>query len=141
MFQMGLTPFLHPVLTPFLQPLLLPCPFTRLATQVTVDVPDQKGRLEILGVHARNKKLDGEVNLQVRWLVGLLRHAGWWVVAAASNQAPLWSRSCSAARHQPANCMSAARSCAVLMCRVLCAERRRWRCARLASLVLTWPTC
>jgi cell division protease FtsH len=34
--------------------------------QVTVDVPDQKGRLEILGVHARNKKLDPEVDLQVR---------------------------------------------------------------------------
>lgn len=32
--------------------------------QVTVDVPDQKGRLEILKVHARNKKLDGEVDLQ-----------------------------------------------------------------------------
>jgi cell division protease FtsH len=31
---------------------------------VTVDVPDQKGRLEILKVHARNKKLDSEVDLQ-----------------------------------------------------------------------------
>jgi SpoVK/Ycf46/Vps4 family AAA+-type ATPase len=31
--------------------------------QVTVDVPDQKGRLEILKVHARNKKLDSEVDL------------------------------------------------------------------------------
>jgi SpoVK/Ycf46/Vps4 family AAA+-type ATPase len=30
---------------------------------VTVDVPDQKGRLEILKVHARNKKLDSEVDL------------------------------------------------------------------------------
>jgi cell division protease FtsH len=28
-----------------------------------VDVPDQKGRLEILKVHARNKKLDSEVDL------------------------------------------------------------------------------
>jgi len=32
--------------------------------QVTVDVPDQKGRLDILKVHARNKKLDSEVDLQ-----------------------------------------------------------------------------
>lgn len=32
--------------------------------QVTVDVPDQKGRLEILKVHARNKKLDAELDLQ-----------------------------------------------------------------------------
>lgn len=32
--------------------------------QVTVDVPDQKGRLQILKVHARNKKLDGEVDLE-----------------------------------------------------------------------------
>lgn len=32
--------------------------------QVTVDVPDQKGRREILGVHARNKKLSGDVDLQ-----------------------------------------------------------------------------
>lgn len=31
--------------------------------QVQVDVPDQKGRLEILKVHARNKKLDSEVEL------------------------------------------------------------------------------
>ncbi len=31
--------------------------------QVTVDVPDQKGRREILGVHARNKKLNSEVDL------------------------------------------------------------------------------
>jgi ATP-dependent Zn protease len=30
---------------------------------VQVDVPDQKGRLEILKVHARNKKLDSEVEL------------------------------------------------------------------------------
>lgn len=29
-----------------------------------MDVPDQKGRLEILKVHARNKKLDSEVDLQ-----------------------------------------------------------------------------
>lgn len=36
-------------------------PFDR---QVQVDVPDQKGRNEILNVHARNKKLDGEVNLK-----------------------------------------------------------------------------
>ncbi|KIZ06262.1 cell division protease FtsH [Monoraphidium neglectum] len=36
----------------------------RFDRQVTVDVPDQKGRLEILKVHARNKKLDGEVELQ-----------------------------------------------------------------------------
>ena len=31
--------------------------------QVSVDVPDQKGRLEILRVHARNKKLSDEVDL------------------------------------------------------------------------------
>jgi cell division protease FtsH len=36
----------------------------RFDRQVTVDVPDQKGRLEILKVHARNKKLDTEVDLQ-----------------------------------------------------------------------------
>ncbi|GBF97021.1 extracellular protease [Raphidocelis subcapitata] len=36
----------------------------RFDRQVSVDVPDQKGRLEILKVHARNKKLDGEVELQ-----------------------------------------------------------------------------
>jgi ATP-dependent 26S proteasome regulatory subunit len=46
---------------------LAPCtPRHRCLAQVTVDVPDQKGRLEILGVHARNKKLDAEVDLQVR---------------------------------------------------------------------------
>ena len=32
--------------------------------QVTVDVPDMKGRLEILKVHAKNKKLDAEVDLE-----------------------------------------------------------------------------
>jgi cell division protease FtsH len=32
--------------------------------QVQVDVPDMKGRLEILKVHARNKKLDSEVDLE-----------------------------------------------------------------------------
>jgi hypothetical protein len=31
--------------------------------QVTVDVPDQKGRLAILKVHAKNKKLADEVDL------------------------------------------------------------------------------
>ena len=31
--------------------------------QVTVDVPDQKGRLDILKVHAKNKKLSPEVEL------------------------------------------------------------------------------
>lgn len=36
----------------------------RFDRQVTVDVPDQKGRFEILKVHARNKKLDSEVELQ-----------------------------------------------------------------------------
>lgn len=35
----------------------------RFDRQVTVDVPDQKGRFEILKVHSRNKKLDGEVDL------------------------------------------------------------------------------
>ena len=35
----------------------------RFDRQVTVDVPDSKGRLSILKVHARNKKLDGEVEL------------------------------------------------------------------------------
>jgi len=29
-----------------------------------VDVPDQKGRLEILKVHARNKKLNEDVDLK-----------------------------------------------------------------------------
>ena len=31
--------------------------------QVSVDVPDQKGRLEILKVHARNKKLGDDIDL------------------------------------------------------------------------------
>lgn len=31
--------------------------------QVTVDVPDQKGRLAILKVHAKNKKLSEEIDL------------------------------------------------------------------------------
>ena len=37
----------------------------RFDRQVTVDVPDVKGRLEILNVHARNKKLSQEVSLEV----------------------------------------------------------------------------
>jgi cell division protease FtsH len=37
----------------------------RFDRQVTVDVPDVKGRLEILNVHARNKKLADEVSLGV----------------------------------------------------------------------------
>jgi len=37
----------------------------RFDRQVTVDVPDVKGRLEILNVHARNKKLAEEVSLEV----------------------------------------------------------------------------
>uniref|UniRef100_A0A061S2L7 Cell division protease FtsH n=1 Tax=Tetraselmis sp. GSL018 TaxID=582737 RepID=A0A061S2L7_9CHLO len=36
----------------------------RFDRQVTVDVPDQKGRLEILHVHARNKKLSDEIELE-----------------------------------------------------------------------------
>ncbi|MBE9004940.1 ATP-dependent zinc metalloprotease FtsH2 [Fortiea sp. LEGE XX443] len=35
----------------------------RFDRQVTVDAPDIKGRLEILSVHARNKKLDASVSL------------------------------------------------------------------------------
>ncbi len=31
---------------------------------MTVDLPDQKGRLEILKVHSRNKKLADDVDLQ-----------------------------------------------------------------------------
>jgi len=37
----------------------------RFDRQVTVDVPDVKGRLDILNVHARNKKLAEEVSLEV----------------------------------------------------------------------------
>jgi cell division protease FtsH len=37
----------------------------RFDRQVTVDVPDIKGRLEILNVHARNKKLSKEVSLEI----------------------------------------------------------------------------
>jgi cell division protease FtsH len=37
----------------------------RFDRQVTVDVPDVKGRLEILLVHSRNKKLADEVSLEV----------------------------------------------------------------------------
>ncbi|MBR8830798.1 MAG: ATP-dependent zinc metalloprotease FtsH 2 [Chroococcopsis gigantea SAG 12.99] len=36
----------------------------RFDRQVMVDAPDFKGRLEILEVHARNKKLDGEVSIE-----------------------------------------------------------------------------
>ncbi len=32
--------------------------------QVTVDTPDQKGRLDILKVHARNKKFDADIDLK-----------------------------------------------------------------------------
>ena len=34
-----------------------------MAMQVSVDVPDQKGRLSILKVHAKNKKISEEVEL------------------------------------------------------------------------------
>jgi cell division protease FtsH len=37
----------------------------RFDRQVTVDVPDVKGRLEILNVHARNKKLSDEISLEI----------------------------------------------------------------------------
>nr|BDA97514.1 cell division protein [Cryptomonas sp. NIES-345]BDA98475.1 cell division protein [Cryptomonas sp. NIES-1327] len=37
----------------------------RFDRQVTVDVPDVKGRLEILSVHARNKKLSKEISLEI----------------------------------------------------------------------------
>lgn len=37
----------------------------RFDRQVTVDVPDVRGRLEILNVHARNKKLADEVSLEI----------------------------------------------------------------------------
>ncbi|KAH0462930.1 hypothetical protein IEQ34_007512 [Dendrobium chrysotoxum] len=37
----------------------------RFDRQVTVDVPDVKGRTEILKVHASNKKFDGDVSLDV----------------------------------------------------------------------------
>jgi cell division protease FtsH len=36
----------------------------RFDRQVSVDTPDIKGRLEILGVHARNKKLSAEISLE-----------------------------------------------------------------------------
>ena len=36
----------------------------RFDRQITVDLPDSKGRLQILQVHARNKKLSGEVSLE-----------------------------------------------------------------------------
>jgi len=36
----------------------------RFDRQVTVDAPDIKGRLSILEVHARNKKLDGDLTLE-----------------------------------------------------------------------------
>jgi len=36
----------------------------RFDRQVTVDVPDIKGRLEVLNVHARNKKISEEVSLE-----------------------------------------------------------------------------
>ena len=34
-----------------------------VSPQVSVDVPDQKGRFDILKVHAKNKKLSPEVEL------------------------------------------------------------------------------
>lgn len=37
----------------------------RFDRQVTVNVPDVKGRLDILKVHARNKKLSNEISLEV----------------------------------------------------------------------------
>jgi cell division protease FtsH len=37
----------------------------RFDRQVTVDAPDMKGRLEVLEVHARNKKLSPEISLEV----------------------------------------------------------------------------
>ncbi|MGK7889409.1 MAG: ATP-dependent zinc metalloprotease FtsH2 [Leptolyngbyaceae cyanobacterium] len=37
----------------------------RFDRQVMVDPPDIKGRLEVLGVHARNKKLSKDINLDV----------------------------------------------------------------------------
>eukprot|EP00239_Pterosperma_sp_CCMP1384_P004985 CAMPEP_0197846256 /NCGR_PEP_ID=MMETSP1438-20131217/3028_1 /TAXON_ID=1461541 /ORGANISM="Pterosperma sp., Strain CCMP1384" /LENGTH=702 /DNA_ID=CAMNT_0043457833 /DNA_START=150 /DNA_END=2258 /DNA_ORIENTATION=+ len=37
----------------------------RFDRQVTVDVPDLKGREEILQVHARNKKLSGDIDLEM----------------------------------------------------------------------------
>jgi cell division protease FtsH len=37
----------------------------RFDRQVTVDAPDIKGRLEVLNVHARNKKLDDQVSLEL----------------------------------------------------------------------------
>ena len=37
----------------------------RFDRQVTVNVPDVKGRLEILNVHARNKKLSEEISLEI----------------------------------------------------------------------------
>jgi cell division protease FtsH len=37
----------------------------RFDRQVTVDVPDVKGRLEVLNVHARNKKLAEDVSLEI----------------------------------------------------------------------------
>ncbi len=40
------------------------CDNCGLREQVSVDVPDQKGRLEILNVHARNKKLGEDVSLE-----------------------------------------------------------------------------
>merc|ERR1712147_174367 len=36
----------------------------RFDRQVTVDAPDIKGRLAILAVHSKNKKLDGELSLE-----------------------------------------------------------------------------
>merc|ERR1711966_578479 len=37
----------------------------RFDRQVTVDVPDLQGRLAILNVHARNKKISKEISLEV----------------------------------------------------------------------------
>ncbi len=39
-------------------------PCTTCLLQVSVDVPDQKGRLAILDVHARNKRLGEDIDLK-----------------------------------------------------------------------------
>ena len=40
------------------------CESGRFDRQITVNLPDKKGRTEILEVHARNKKLASDVNLE-----------------------------------------------------------------------------
>jgi hypothetical protein len=140
----------------------------RFDRQVTVDVPDQKGRLEILKVHARNKKLDGEVELQeVRGHTRLPMHAHAHGAHGGALLTPgvrslwgrvLWlaqcARTCRVRTRMPWLGRSAHKGitislprppphldpCAHAPAHLSCCPTRS-PCAPPASRVPTWPTC